>query len=583
LSNANTSLVSLLKGPPFVGVLAFFYFHDFLGWYTSIFVFPWIGVFILGVTLSIFGAVSIGRAIEAYAEVSKGSWAAGLITLFGAIGLYIFGSYSMGTFGYWLQYESLLVLVASYILLSYDWRILRATALLFIIAALAFPSPFFLNLFGTEYIFYGTIGAMVVLFIASERSYARAIAGSFVAAGVVIAYYLIPQSISSVVPYVIPLCFLVYAYGALRSNPNSKIGPACSQHRPSGVDSGFCSLCGRRFRASSRSPKSGLIGLAIVILVLILLPTIQIPLMQLSSETTPQYNVYNYRQINVNNLPETPQGWTLNSSNTLNLTEDLFALKNVYSPSQNTLGGNYTLYFELSRASKTNLSSTWSRNVFGWNKTVTPLNFGGLGGTLVIYTSNTTTFIVYFGNMRLTFTEPFSQQVLTLQFSLLRNFSSSVSVPVAASTFVSDLNPWQTELSPLNTGSAWSAFFFSLYSLFNSIFSLLAIIGSSGVVVYIAFRAMQSDSEADRFMTISSELDQAKWLTLSSLIESPYRPRAALDIQKLLLEKKENLDTDEIVNVVKDLENVGLLKKVLWERGSEVFQGWITAVRFGVV
>ncbi|MGI0086040.1 MAG: hypothetical protein ACREBQ_13255, partial [Nitrososphaerales archaeon] len=265
--------------------------------------------------------------------------------------------------------------------------------------------------------------------------------------------------------------------------------------------------------------------MALIVLVLILLPLAQVPILQLSSGSTPQYNLYTSGGATGNTLPETPEGWLVNSSIPLNLRGDLYSVKNVYVPVSNPERSNYTLYYELAQGLRTNMSNTWG-NLVGWNRTVTTLYFAGLGGSLVIYTSRNTTFIVYSGTERLTFLQPFRGQNLATQLSFTRNFSSSVSLALAASTFVTDLQTyWLSSFPAVNSASGWSAFFFSIYSLFLSLYALLAVLASSGVFVFIVFRAMQTDSKTDRFLTLASELEETKWLTLSSLIESSAHPK----------------------------------------------------------
>ncbi|MGI0085861.1 MAG: hypothetical protein ACREBQ_12340, partial [Nitrososphaerales archaeon] len=343
LARETTSLVSLMKALPFAAILVFAYFHDFPQWYFTLFAYPWFGTFVFALALSVFGFFSRSKVIDAYVELSNSNWPSGVLAFLTSIGLYIYGSYSSGSYAEWLQFESFLLLIVSYVLLSYDWRIVRLTVPLFLILGLVFPSPLLLDLIGIRFLVIATGFAMILLILLFERSNFRFMFGPIIAAAVVFVYFILPPTLGAALPYTIPLYFLVYAYGNLRKEPvASSLGLRCEKHRPSGDGFGFCALCGRKYSASDRLPRSGVAGLALIVLVLILLPLAQVPILQLSSASTPQYSVYTSGGATGNSLPQTPEGWLVNSSIPLNLRGDLYSVKNVYVPVSNPDRSNYT-------------------------------------------------------------------------------------------------------------------------------------------------------------------------------------------------------------------------------------------------
>ena len=505
----------MIKAVPFVVISAIFFLHLVSQWYSILFSFPWIGISIFAFTLSIFGAVARKNLINNYADLSVGSWALGSLFLLAGLGLYIYGTLSGPPYVAWAQFESAIFFILSFISFCYDWRIVRATALLFLVVGLAFPSPWLSSALGAHSSYYATALGMLIVFLIFARRDLRLMIGPFIASTFVFAYSLFHGTFGSIAPYVVPLCFIVYAVPALRKQRGRReIGAACKEHVPELGGFGFCSVCGKKYAASAKLPRLGLGGLVIIFLVLALLslPLIEIPVLQLQSGSAPQYGLYSRNGVSTVDLPITPQGWLTNSSSALSLSGDLYATKNVYVPVSNPDRSNYTLYYELSQASQTNMSNAW-RDVFGWNRAVTILNLGGLHGSLIVYsptniTSGNDTLNVYSGSERLTFLHLFGANLVTMQMSFTRNFSSSVSSRQAATIFVSDLQTyWGGWISDLCPASSWCRFLFSMYYLFLSIFTVVAIIASSSLIIFASYRAMQSDSKTDDFLDTASDLD----------------------------------------------------------------------------
>lgn len=585
------SQVNLIKALPFALILAFFYLHDFYRWYSVIVSYPWDVMFVFALSISIFGAVARRRLIANYADLSVGNWYLGVIFLLAGLGLYLYGTVSPAPYLAWAQFESILFFVLSYISLSYDWRIVRSTSLLFLIVGLAFPSPFLLDAIGTQSTFYVSTLAMIVFFLFyAERNFRLNIA-PLIAYVVTFSYFSIPSGQDYFLA-LIPLSFVVYAHPALRRNLSNGHGADsnCPHLWPVSDGSGFCYSCGKKYLGSSRVPRLGLPGLVLIFLMLFLLsfPLVQIPVLQFYSNPVPYYNVYDYRGVSETMLPSAPQGWLTNSTTTLNLSGDLYASKSVYVPATNPNTANYTLYYELAQGSQTNMTNSWG-NLFGWNRAQTLMGLGGLSGALLIFTpknasSAMDTLIVYTGSERVTFLQPFGQRVVTMQMSFTRNFSSSVDVGSAATSFVSDLHTyWQGTIFSLNQASTWSGFLFSMYSLFLSIYSIIAIIATSSLVAFVSYKAMLSDSKTDHFLEIASDLDEARWKALSSLMSSSLsRPMTELDIEEIL-SRKTAFKSGDVLKLVQDFEHEGLLQKVILEKKHEVLLGWRTSIKLGFV
>lgn len=584
--------VSLIKAIPFAFILFFFYLHDFLKWYSIIVSYPWVVMLVFALSISIFGAVARRKLISTYADLSKGNWPLGIAFLLAGFGFYSYGTISTTQYLAWAQFESILFFVLSYISLSYDWRIVRSTSLLYLIVGLGFPSPFLLASVGSEYTFYLSTLAMIVLFLVyAERNF-RLIIAPLIAYALAFSFFYIPNGQGNVILYLIPLCFAVYAVPQVRKKLSNgrATGFECRHLWPVSDGSGFCYSCGKKYLGSSQTPRLGLAGLVLIFVILLLLsiPLVEVPVLQLYKGSTPYYNVYSYQGVSGVALPTAPPGWLTNTSSILNLTGDLYSSKNIYVPVSNPNTSNYTVYYELSQGSQTNMSNSWG-NLFGWNRAQTPLGLGGLSGNLIIFTPQNTsspadTLIVYSGHERVTFLQPFGEKTVTMQMSFTRNFSSSVDVQSAATAFVSDLqNYWVGSISNLNQASTWSAFLFSMYSLYLSINSIVAILVSSSLVAFVSYKALQGDSKADSFLEIASGLDETKWQALSSLMStSSTRPMTELDIERLLT-KKMGLKTEDVRKLVLDFEHEGLLQKVILEMRHEVLLGWRMSIKFGFI
>ena len=95
---------------------------------------------------------------------------------------------------------------------------------------------------------------------------------------------------------------------------------------------------------------------------------------------------------------------------------------------------------------------------------------------------------------------------------------------------------------------------------------------------------MQSDSKTDDFLDTASDLDEVKWFALSSLMaaDPSSRPLTESEIADLLM-KKSIARAEEVSELVEDLKQVGLLKRVVWEKRHEVLLGWRTSIPFGFV
>lgn len=584
--------IGVIKTLPFALILAIFYLHDFFKWYSSLLSYPWAAMFVFALSISIFGAVARRRLIVNYADLSVANWYLGIVFLLLGAGFYIYGTISSEPYLVWAQFESALFFVLSYISMSYDWRIVRSTALLFIIVGLAFPSPFLLTAIGIQSTFFGSTLAMTILFlIFAERDFRLNIA-PLLAYSLVFLYFFVTIGKEPLLMYLIPFCFALYAHPTLRrtSSVVETSNFKCRHLWPIADGSGFCSSCGSKYVGSTKPPRLGIAGLVLIFIILFLLsfPLVEIPVLQLYKGSTPQYNIYNYQGVSGVTLPATPQGWLTNSTTLLSLSGDLYASKNVYVPVSNPSTSNYTLYYELSPGSQANLTNAWG-NVPSWNRVATPMGLIGLSGFLIIYTptnasSTATTLIVYSGNERVAFLQPFGERTLTMQLSFTRNFSSSINVNNAVTIFVSDIQAmWQGQISNLNSASSWSSFIFSTYSLFLSTYTIIAIIASASLILFASYRAMQSDFKTDRYLEIASGLDEMKWLALSSVMSlASSHPITELELENIL-SKRMALMPEEVRNLLGDLEQGGLLQRVIWERGHDVMFGWRTSIKFGLI
>lgn len=560
---------AVLKVLTLVVVAVLLYYTDPPAWISSLQDSPFLGLFVGGLTLLSYQVIMKRRVLSAYLDIGRGNLVLGLILLFATAATYVSGYYLGDTA--WFHFQSLILLVASYICFRFDSRILKTLGLPLLMLGLAFPLPQLLQAIGYDLAIVYILVVAIGFSLLSAGIGLRTVLMSGLVGGLSVVYLLGPGY--WILPYLIPLGFLLLVPSALHErkklNIGGTFGGGTEAHQ---VEDGFCILCGRKMRSASRPVHFGLVGLVATLVVVYAIFSFQVPTLSYGG-VTPVSDIYTRTGVTSTGIPQAPAGWVANSTTSLKTAGDLYSEEIVYVPSYHPETANYTLYFELSNAS-TPITNSWSEQpTWNFNGSV-PLQVGSLSGHLLTYTSNARVMLLYAGNHQLYFQDGGNFPVLLIGMSIVRQFDAS-SVSEARSTFISDLNTlFVPQLGTYNQQSIWTDFLSKFVYAFQGLQTYLLLGSLSLVIAWGAYRALLYESLQQRFMTETSELNEAEWKKLSRLLGQSKRSRTGFEIARLAGPEGQEARTNETLAFLRRLEQVGVLRRVITERGSDVLLLW---------
>jgi len=556
-----------------VAILA--YFHDVPGWISTLDSAHTFGFLAAAVALFGLGLWLKRGIVGAYLEMSEGSIILGILFLAAAIGFYIYGSwYGLAS---WFHFQSLLLLAVGYGFFRFDARFMRLTAPLLAMFAFLLPFPVFGGLARLP----GFPLYLPIVFVALFALYVRASPKSMIlpalVAGVGALYWLFPVywPLASA-PL---LCLALLAPKSLRIHeqlPGGGLRPCALHGEPGTLALGFCSMCGRK-SATVRRAHLGMVGLAVVLLTLYALAVTQVPVLSLNAGV-PASNLYSPEGVKSAPIPATPTGWLVNSSTTLSEKGDAYAVKQVYVPSYRPETENYTLYYELSLG-VTPITNSWEA-MPGWNQSSSVSSIlSPIQGRIITYVSPQTIMLVFVGADQLYFSNGTAFEPLFVGISVTREFQGTT-VANATSEFNNDLQAlFLPTLNYDGYSSAWGGYFLRVSQTATAIEGLLALVSSTGLIIWGAYRVELSDTRLDGFVTSASGVDDEDYSLLEEQLESGRSKRTGNEIADMAGVGQENVQAlRRIYHSLQNLERSGAMKRVLVETGPDLTLEWKLSV-----
>lgn len=575
-------LVIGVKTATFVPLAAVIYFTEYSKWVNYFFSSssdPVAGFIVASFVLFALGVILKRRIVATYLQLSKNNIILGSIALTFTAGLYIGGTlyYNSDPVP---PYESLIAFAASYVLLRSDTRLMRLLWPLFVLLGVVPLSTLLVGPVG-----YPISGAMITLamFGLFEAFLSKSIENTkenlrllglpalviilsscywFLSLGtttLLIILVLIPGSL---------LLLLVPKLGRKLQFSRVLLPAVCPGHKDT-IGNGFCSICGKKFVSSKNVTSSGLVGLAIAIILLGVLLTTQIPLLTLGA--SPHITTFSYSGVATSVIPSAPSGWLVNGSTVLNESGDLYAIKQVYVPAYHPEVKNYTLYFALA---SNHPATVALGDIPGFGRGSQDLSLDGYSGELITYNASNSAIVAFTGETSFTFASGSKFLVLDEAVTYIRNFTG-VNSTAADSQVVSDLNSiFLPVLQSQNTPQSWADFFDRASATMNALSGILVLILTSSCIFAVTFVLKQSDYKVDTLETRSSNLDDNEWQVLSSILARG-RPLTTLEIgaRKSRGDKQRDLWRD-LEQILRNLDEKHLVRSTLFERGSETFSGW---------
>jgi len=552
-----------------IAVLA--YFHDVPGWLSTLDSAHTVGF--LAAAVALFGlGLWLKRGITgAYLEMSEGSTVLGIVFLSAAIGFYIYGSwYGLAS---WFHFESLLLLAVGYGLLCLGARFMRLTAPLLAMFAFVLPFPVIDGLPRPP----GFPLYLPIVFVALFAIYLKTSPKSMIlpalVAGVGTLYWLFPVYWPLACAPL--LCLALLAPKSLRIHeqlPGGGPRPCALHGEPEIKSWGFCSMCGRK-SATVRRAHLGVVGLAVVLLTLYALAVTQVPILSLNAGV-PASNVYSPEGVTSSPIPATPAGWLVNSSTPLTQKGDAYAIKQVYVPSYHPETQNYTLYYELSLG-VTPITNSWTA-MPGWNQSSSVSSvLSPMGGRIITYASPQAVLLVFVGSSQLYFSNGTTFEPLFVGVSVTREFQGTT-VANATSEFNNDLQA--LFLPTLNSdaySSSWTGYFLRVSQTATAVEGLLALMSSTGLILWGTYRVELSDTKLDGFVTAASGVDDEDYSLLASQLEAGRSRRTGNEIADMAGIGQDNTQgLRRIYHSLQNLERSGLMKRVLVETGPDLTLEW---------
>lgn len=577
-------LVIGVKAATFVPLAAVIYFTEYVRWVRYFFLSPSsdavAGFIVASFVLFGLGIILKRKIVATYVQLSKNNIIIGSIALAFATAVYIAGTlyYNSSPVP---PYESLIVFAASYVLLRSDTRLMRLLWPLFVLlgvaplaALLAAPLGSLITGSIVALAMFGIFDLFLVRSIQGTKENLRLLGLPAFMILLAFGYWhlTLGTTILDAILVLIPaslLLLLVPRFGKMLRFSRVLLPAVCPGHKDP-TREGFCTICGRKFASSKNVTSSGLAGLVIAIIVLGILLTTQIPLLTLGNPS-PHITTFSYSGIASSVIPSVPSGWLVNSSNVLNESGDLYAIKQVYVPAYHPEVKNYTLYFALAPNSPTTVVFG---DILGFGRSSQDMSLSGYSGQLITYNSSGSTIVGFQGKTSFTFASGSKFLVLVEAVTYVRNFTG-VNSTAADSQVISDLDSiFLPVLVSQSTPHSWTDFFDRASVTLNALSSLLVLILTSACILGGTFVLEQSDSKVDTLKTRSSDLDDNEWQVLASILASG-RPLTTLEIGSRRSGGDRQGDLwRNLDKILKNLEDKHVVRRTLFERRSEIFFGW---------
>lgn len=558
-----------------IPIAAAVYFFDFPRWIAAFASLQLLSVFILCASLFALGVILKRRILRVTLELSETSVVWGLLLLAGSVLLFLYGSYSSDLPLF--RYESLYLMVISYVAFRVGTRVLRTLAPLLAIFAFSYMPISLVP--GASVSMFVIISYLVfaVLFFAFVRFKVRVMAlpVSILLLGLLAWYRPVLSAIGHQVYswYLVPLPLLVLAVPRVRNYtllPVNQSDAACPQHHL--FPDGFCSVCGRKL-FSAKSPENfGLWGLLAVIFVGAALIFTSVPMLAFTGGV-PYDAHYSTQGFSGAITPATPSGWQINSTTSSLYNEsNTYAIEKVYVPAYHPEIKNYTMYYEVSAALP--VSGAPQGDVPGWGTASNDfLGYGPFQGYLTTYVRQSSVMLVYAGKTQMMFLTDSGFKTQYVGVSFVRQFTNS-NVSADKMQFLGDLNAiWLSKFTTDVSYSGWCVFLNTMYQDGVLVSPALLVASSSALIAWVAYRAGLSDQSLDRFLTLASTVAEENWSYLAKLLRSSDASGTGYELA-LSDERSGSIDPGKIDASLRTLERKHLVKRMLAERGSDLIMVW---------
>ncbi|MDG6994402.1 MAG: hypothetical protein JRN52_00650 [Nitrososphaerota archaeon] len=586
ISNQVLAVIKILTLLPLVALL---YYDDFARWETTLVDDHLLGFFVAGLAMLAIGVLFKRNVIETYVEISEARFWPGLYLVIVALAVYIAGSY-VSQYTAWLHYESLIVLIAAYLVLRFDKRLLLTLSPLFAIAGVAFVPAVTEGLLGHTISGAYTALLYVGLFALFEGNQLRPLLIPGVTSFLGLVYWLVPKIGEfslyglpklSILVLIVPLIPLLYFFEQFRNTfrPIAERTPLVCESHSSSEDGGtkpffaslFCPNCGRRVHSPDKLSKTTLGSLLFTLGILLALFFVQVPLLTMQA-SSPYLSQTSYSGLNSIPMAQPPAGWLVNTSSIVRSSNEIYAIEQNIVPSYHPESANYSVYYEIS-SSRLPQTELWNPPS-NYNVTKSVFSLGPFSGYVYDYSFYGSSMMVFSGTTMMTFLTQGHFQSADVRLSIVRLYGDAGANTSSSANFQSEIDLLFLPVLQTETEySAWSSYFFSLQSDFLSIDSIVIAIMVMGVLFSSIRFIVRSDAKTDGYLRNVSGLGEDELSFLTRLHKSP-GIKTFQEIQALLAGGLLVTSSTELRSILGRLEKRKLMNRVLFERDSEVVLGW---------
>jgi len=586
MTNSTLGVVTkMLTLVPFVVALYFFDFTKFAVIFTP----SLLAFFVTSVTLLVIGVILKAKILRATLQLSSVSFAWGALLLAFSVAAYLYGPYSPDMA--WYRYESLCLLVFSYVAFRIGTRVLRVMSPLLLILAFSFAPLGLFSAARQPWVGMGVVWIYLVAFLIYTRMRLQSMVLPAVVAGIGLAMWLTSNHIQNGLPsylYVylpVPLALLLIPKArAFIMLPGVKSAGKCPGH--TAQPDGFCSTCGARLSAPTIRENFGPWGLLAVAGVTALLLFASVPALAFVGGVPydAQYTPQGYSN---SAIPATPSGWQVNSTTVQKFRADLYAVVKVYVPLVHPETENYTAYYEVAAGLPVS-SAPGGGEVAGWNRISNDfMQYGPYQGYLTAYTTSGRVMLSYQGKTQMLFVNGGSFREYYVGLGFVRVFKNS-NVTADSSLFLGDIKTlWLPLVNAEVSYSTWTNFLGRTYDGAVFVTPFLLVASSIGVMLWFLARASKRDERLDRFLTLSSVQPQSSWSTLSLLLARKNHAGTSLDLanDEMRVQSRDSEDIGVSLSspiararspsdTLMELEQRHLVRRVRVENGSDIISVW---------
>lgn len=573
-----TILDAALKVATFVPLAVLIFYTDLPSWYATFRTEHALGFLVGALSVSSYSVYLKRNTLAAYLSNSSSSFGVGLVVVSAAVATYIEGSIYLNR-GFF-HYESMILLIAGYLLLRFDARIVRQ-----LIAPLIICGFVFFPLILVQYngrLASGTLMLFVMLSVFAlfhTRHTFRTIVVPAMVLAVALGSWLIP--FSEYILLAMPALVILFAtWGSLRRPievHTRDVPPVCTKHtRAAGMDE-FCAICGRKSYPTNRPFRPNLLGLVVVVIIALSIIAVQVPVLTFQGNA-PYSSVYTYSGGTNNPAPRAPAGWMINSTHTLKLSGDIYASRIVFVPSFHPETNNYSLIYALGPG-LVSLGPGTGEDLIGWNITLhNAFSLGPLQGAVTAYQSGSTIMMNFAGGSSIVFLNGSSFVFLNLGASFTKVYQA-MSLSNASSLFEGNLSSLFTSIFDSEiSSSGWTNFLHSEVLRLQELVPAVIAVISVSLIAWLAYAVAISDYRIDRMINKVSVMTGGDFSFFEKLYSMGRRERTVYEIaQRLPESEKKRAKEENFSSLLAQLDHLRSLKvvvPVLTERGSEILYAW---------